>query len=1134
MSRLMHLAAAAALVAAAACSEPTAPARAPLDAPLATISDAGHGGVPHFYFLTPTVPSPASFGGTFDAALTPRVEVCALSGPACASTVASFTFGGAGPDAVKLDAAAQKYSVNFQTGSYSLSTSTDYRISVFQGAVLLGYTDLKVVATGGAKNAVDPTQFAVVKNGSTLPIAFRIEQGIAGSVVVSPALDSIPVGGTAQFTAAVSDLHGAPLPSAAVTWSSSDAGVATVDVNGLASGAAVGTPTITATSGSVSGDATLVVVNPNHPPVAAADSFDAIGNVTVPVAAPGVLANDTDEDADALSAVPGSYPTAQGGTLTVAADGSFTYLSAPGYTGTDSAPYVVTDGIAADTSEVTLNVASRVWYVQNTAAAPGDGRDASPFATLAQAEAASTAGETILVLFGDVSINGMDAGITLKAGQSLIGQGISSPVVVSVNGAPLVLLAAGSAPTIGRSSAGTTVQLASNNTVRGVGVASSAGAAIAGSGIGSLAIGEVAVGASGGPGVDLENGTVSVTLSNLSSSGSAGAGLRLASVSGSFSAVAGSISGAAGAGVELAGGDADVGFGGSVTAGTGRSVSVTGRTGGDVDLSGSITDNAAGLLVQGNSGGSVAFTGASKSLSTGASNAVTLSSNSGTLVRFAGGGLSAATTTGTAFSATGGGTVIVTGASNQLSAAGGVALSVTSTTIGAGGLTFESISADGGSNGIVLSATGVTSGLLVTGDGTAGSGGAIRNQAGADGSTAGIGIYLSATRGAELHSMQLNDFSNFAIRGVSVDGFTLASSTISGANGTSAPAGEGSLSFSELTGAAAVTGSTIGGGLVDNLRVANSGGVLNRLVVSGSTFGANSAASGRDGLRLEATASASLNATIQNTTFSAARGNLLALDLQNSAVSDVVLSGNTFSNAQPAIIPGAGGVVLGSSGSGSPSLSYSVSGNSFRGASGSALAVSKAAGTGTFGGTIANNVVGVTGLANSGSTQGSGLSLTTAGGGAFTVAATNNQIRQYNNMGVLLQVGDASLGGSGVLNATLTGNVVAQPGTAPISKNGIHLNAGTTTGDAHQVCLAVSGNTIAGSGSGGAAGTDFRLRQRMLTTVRLPGYAGAANDNAAVTAFEQGANPPTPTGLVQNTVSTGGGGFVGGAACPQP
>ena len=47
------------------------------------------------------------------------------------------------------------------------------------------------------------------------------------------------------------------------------------------------------------------------------------------------------------------------------------------------------------------------------------------------------------------------------------------------------------------------------------------------------------------------------------------------------------------------------------------------------------------------------------------------------------------------------------------------------------------------------------------------------------------------------------------------------------------------------------------------------------------------------------------------------------------------------------------------------------------------------------------------------------------GGGTQTIAVTNNQIRQYNNMGLLLQLGDNTNGGNGAMNATVTGNVVA-------------------------------------------------------------------------------------------------------------
>ena len=1130
MLRLKRAATLAAVLFAAACTadsmSPTAPT-----GPLQTISDAAHAGVvPGFYFLPPMVPQP-SYSGTFDAALQPRVEICELSAGVCSTTIATFTFG-TGSSNVRLG--SDHYIVNWKTSDYNLDPAKDYRISVYQGAFRLGFADVDVVGAAKDLKNVDTQEFIPLLDDRTLAIKFRIETGIPAQVTVTPALDSINVGETSQFTASCTDLHGNPVACPATTWTSSNPAVATVDGTGLATGVDAGTVTITASIGYAQGTATLVVIQPNTPPVANPDTFEAIGNVTIPVAAPGVLANDTDaETPGGLSVVPGTVATTSGGTATLAADGSFTYLGGAGFTGSDSFTYTVTDGSLTASATVTMVSTYRVWYVDNSAAGPGDGRDASPFSTLAAAEGPPTAGETIFLLYGNGTTAGYDAGFSFEAGQSLTGQGVPADVTAVVNGQTIVLLDAGSAPIV-TSASGATLRLATNNTAQGMTVLSTAGAGVSGNGFVTFAASSIQVAASGGPSLDLQTGTVAATFASLSSANSTGAGLRLSGVGGTLTAPAGNVVNAAGAGVSVSGGNADVDYGGSITGSGVNAASITARTGGDLILSGNITDANGGILVQANSGGTISFNGASKSLSTGSSVAVTLLGNTGATVNFGGGGLNIATAGATGFSATGGGTVNVTGAGNAIATTSGTALRVVNTTIGTSGLSFLSISASNDANGIVLDNTGSTNGLQVTGSGAAGSGGTIQNMTGADGATTGIGVYLNAARSVSLSWMQINDASNFAIRGVDVQGFALENSVVSGSNGTSASLAEGSISFSGLTGSATVSGSNVSGGVTNNVRVVNSTGVLDRLTVSGTTVGANSATLGADGFFAQATGSAVLNLTVQNSFFTAARGNLLVVDLQNTAVSDVVLSSTAFTNGAASIIPGAGGVLLQSSGAGAnPTLTYSVTGNTMNGAIGNALAIAKGAGTGTFSGTVSGNVIGVAGVPNSGSAQGSGISVTSVGGGTQTVAVTNNQVRQYNNMGLLLQLGDNANGGNGTMNATVTGNLVAQPGTAPTAKNGIHLNAGTITADSHQVCLAMSGNTINLSGSGGAAGTDFRLRQRMATTVRLPGYVGANNDNAAVTLFEQTNNPPAPTGLVQNSVPTGGG-YVGGAACPTP
>jgi VCBS repeat-containing protein len=73
------------------------------------------------------------------------------------------------------------------------------------------------------------------------------------------------------------------------------------------------------------------------------------------VAAPGVLANDTDPDDDELTAVLVSDVTH--GQLDLLADGSFTYTPDDGFSGIDTFTYMANDGVAdSEVATVTLQV----------------------------------------------------------------------------------------------------------------------------------------------------------------------------------------------------------------------------------------------------------------------------------------------------------------------------------------------------------------------------------------------------------------------------------------------------------------------------------------------------------------------------------------------------------------------------------------------------------------------------------------------------------------------------------------------------------------------------------------------------------------------------------------------------------
>lgn len=450
----------------------------------------------------------------------------------------------------------------------------------------------------------------------------------------------------------------------------------------------------------------------------------------------------------------------------------------------------------------------------------------------------------------------------------------------------------------------------------------------------------------------------------------------------------------------------------------------------------------------------------------------------------------------------------------------GVAINLANGTLAA---SLTSVSAGGGVNGIKLVNT--TGSFAITGTGAASSGGVIQNSTGADGAADGCGVYLTNASNISLTSMTLRDHPNFAIRGITVTGFTLTGSTISGTNGTSAGFDEGSLSFSGLLGAATISGCTISGGLEDNVRVANDSGTLNRLMVQNTTIGANGNVLGDDGMLVEASSSAVLNVTITNCVFTSARGDLLQCNALNNAAMNWVIVRNAFSNSHPGIVSGGGGTTFSGGGTGSAvSVTYDISNNTFRDAQGIALNVFKGTGGGSFAGTISNNSIGVSGVANSGSAQASGIQVTSTGTGTHTTRIENNTILRYNENGIYVRGND----GTSVINTTILNNTVAQPDAFGL--NGLQLNIGATATDANFACADIRNNTLAGSGP--TVADDFRLRQRFNTTIKLPGYGGPANDTAAVVAFVQGNNFGPPDGGASGSGS--GGGFIGGIPCVLP
>ncbi|MEW5928320.1 MAG: cadherin-like domain-containing protein [Gemmatimonadota bacterium] len=845
-----------------------------------------------------------------------------------------------------------------------------------------------------------------------------------------------------------------------------------------------------------------------------------IGNVPVNTASStgfSVRANDAGDGVTlALTSV------SNGTAILDLATGTFVFDPAPGYEGPAGFSYSATNGFGTVTASVSLNVSGVIWFVDNGAGA-GSGTLSAPFNSIAAFNAANdgagahpAAGDAVFIHESGTSYTGP---LTLLDGQRVIGQDASASLAALAGLTPpadsdLPDTDGANAAVVNVVSAANGIDLAQNNELHGLRVGNTTGTGIAGAGFGTLAVSDVTVNTTG-PALALSNGTLAADFKGVSSSGGA-VNVSLAGVGGTADLGIGALSGSTVAAFQVQGGSGSLAYAGSIATTAGRSVAVSGRTGGSVTLSGAIDDTGTGILVLDNSGGTVAFTGASKTVSTGAGAGVTLAGNTGATVQFAGGGLAVSTTTGAGFSATGGGTVQVTGANNTITSAGGVALNVADADIGASGITFRSISANGGVSGIVLSNTGSANGLNVTGSGAAGSGGTIQN-------TSGPGISLEGTSSPSFSHIAVQNTGRSGIQGTGVVNFTLAGSTITG---TGSAADDANLDFfantapgseNNLAGTVSITGNTLSAPHYHNVHIQSWSGTIASLTITGNVL-TNSSTLGGSGIRVLAVGSGGTVAKITRAMIddnqisqvpsgvglfiqcgnAIAGGPLGTCGTEGSGTDVVAVTNNRVWGASAASRIGAEGVVATLNGRGE--ANFNVSGNDVRHTTGRAMAMS-VFGQGRMTSTVANNtVIANNAFGSTGIEVGADSTASMASFASHRATVTGNSVSQTDGVGIYA----IARGSSDTLRVRVQNNTVA----APLSgfRPGIRIDSGSTLGNT-TVCLNASGNTSAGSG--GAAGIGVR-KQGTNPAVNVFGISGIGSPsptNADVVAYLNGQNP---------------------------
>ena len=888
-------------------------------------------------------------------------------------------------------------------------------------------------------------------------------------------------------------------------------------------------------------------------PLALADAYNSTGNVgiSVPDGATDLLGNDqgtgltvdqvqgsaanvgvaTDTTAAGLGGVKGS--------VTVAANGSFTYTPPPGFTGADTFTYRNKDASSnSNTVTVTITVADMIWFIDSASAATGDnGTLDNPYKTLAAFDTANTGaapapqpGQSIFLATGTGDYTG---GVGLRNSQTLVGQGAGDTIANITGITPAAnsktLPTTGGTDPVIADGAGNGIDLASANTVRGLNIGTTSGTGLNGTAVGALAVSEVAILGTGG-GVDISNGaTISVALDSLTSTG--GDGIRVQSTAGPATFTVTGM-----ADINTAAGDAiDIDGSPGVTFNFG-SIDIDGGTANGIDINAGAGFNVTGTTtIDGVTGDGieVTSTGAPDNYDFGSTTIGGSSAPGGAGVDITGSGgatftfdaLSATTTSGAGLSANNGGTITVNGSANAITTTTGVGVNIVDTTIGGGGptvsgtdltgafgMTFRSVSvgtgAAGPANAVMLDNAG-SGGFLITGTGsTDASGGTIQDT------TGDAFVVRDGTQNVEVNNVDVDDGGRHGVFGLDATNLVFRNTTFDNVGNA---ADENVFSFSTETAGAGNDNNVDGILTLDDVDVTafhESGihvyadnGTLTANVINGSSFNNNDDAAGkRFGVYFELAGSATAALTVSDSSFDDVESDAVRFEAGSSGNNSVsILNNSSTDGGGPNNFPNGGGIsIIGDGGGGN--LLFDVRGNVLENLPGDPIIVSSVTPTGGTATDLEGRIGGP--LVADGnqmwndpaSILGDGISLTAndaeASGLTVTALIQNNFVGQNSTGSVTTGMGDDGIfvlagDNNGVYNVTIEDNTIRS--VAPQGE-GIDLfldEDGNNAVPAPTVNARIVDNNIISVGPGEQA-IEFDTSEIMVACVHMTG-----NDNGS-------------------------------------